>query len=658
MGFKNFIKQCREHDLFKMLSIYIVSSWVLLQVLSVTREPLGLPQKSVTFLIIILLVALPFYLLIVWKIKILQLENITPVDENDQEQHLAALTSNKEFKKYFLIVSMVITVICAFVTFLIIRTNFTTTPRPEVTYLETDRIAVLKFGNNTGNSKYDDVGKMASDWILHGITENKLGQVISTDVIEQYNTIFANQGSTLNNGTAINANLKPARIVTGNYYLKNGQLVFQATLIDGKTNKTIYSFKAVDCVESNPLACIEALEATISGFLATEGKKKLMLQETPPNFEAYQMVLQSSLMNNDENYLQVLEKAISLDRNYFEPKILRVAYFYNTDNFKVADSLLRQLKSDNINNTRQINLINLYDALLKGDNKKVYQTNFKEFMNAPFDITSNATTMTIALQFVNKPERVDEIYKQIENDPANVASCFACISRLYIKSLADIELKKYNEAKALLQNASVESTPELLRKPYISALIRNGEDDLVKEYLIKLSATESEEVYTGYAFFTAFEYLLKDDFKKSEQYFKQVLKANLNNARESAFASLYLEDYTNAQTKFAAYIRDNPKDFSAHAALAIALYKNNDVLGAQSIIKNIEDLREPFQFGEIDYSLAQYFAVIKDSDSMYYHLLKAVGSGKRFVLHSYTNDVFFKEYKGTKRFKEVTQFWH
>lgn len=663
MGFKRFIKQCHEHNLFKMLSIYIVSSWVLLQVLSITWQPLGLPQKSVTFLIILLLVLLPFYLLIIWKFKMLQFVKENALEEGeetdaDSSEQVEESPLNGHFKRYYLMVSIGITAVCAFASFFIIRKNFIYSEDPKVVYSETNRIAVLKFGNNTGNPKYDDVGKMASDWILHGITENNLGQVISPDVIDQYNTVFGTNTNPKADGEVIKEYLKPARIVTGNYFLKNGKFVFQATLIDGKSDKTIYSFKSVDCPESNPLACIEDLEETINGFFVTEGRKKLMLQESPPNFEAYQMVLQSNYIDYDENYLRTLEKAIELDKNYFEPKILRVAYHYNMDNFVQADSLLRLLKPISNGNARQSNLIKMYDALLKGDNKKVYQTNLNEYKTAPFDITSNATTMTIAFQFVNMVEKVDEIYNQIENDQTNLATCYGCMNRIYIKSLADIQLKKYAETIKLLKKATAESTSDLLRKPYVTALIRNGDDDLVKAYLLKLELTENEEVYAGYALYSALEYLLKNDEKKAERYFKEVLKTNAAVSRENAFAYLHMGNYSDAQKEFTAHIQENPSDFQAYSALAISHYKNKDEASAKIVLDNMDKLRKPFQFGEIDYSLAQYYAVTGDTNRVNHYLLKAVASGKRFTLHSYANDVFFRDYVDTKKFKEVMQFWH
>ncbi|WP_373019252.1 hypothetical protein, partial [Muriicola sp.] len=60
MNLKDFIKECHEKEVFKNLSIYIVSSWVLIQVFSEIYEPIGLPKISMTYLLLALLISFPF----------------------------------------------------------------------------------------------------------------------------------------------------------------------------------------------------------------------------------------------------------------------------------------------------------------------------------------------------------------------------------------------------------------------------------------------------------------------------------------------------------------------------------------------------------------------------------------------------------------------
>ena len=67
MKLKKFIAECRDNEVLKNLSIYIVSSWVLLQVIALFTEPLGLPEISLTYLLIILLAGFPLYIYLLWR---------------------------------------------------------------------------------------------------------------------------------------------------------------------------------------------------------------------------------------------------------------------------------------------------------------------------------------------------------------------------------------------------------------------------------------------------------------------------------------------------------------------------------------------------------------------------------------------------------------
>ena len=67
MKLKEFIRECHEKEVFKKLSIYVVTSWVLLQVADVLTKPLGLPDESISILIIILIIGFPFNVFLVWQ---------------------------------------------------------------------------------------------------------------------------------------------------------------------------------------------------------------------------------------------------------------------------------------------------------------------------------------------------------------------------------------------------------------------------------------------------------------------------------------------------------------------------------------------------------------------------------------------------------------
>lgn len=654
MKLKSFFKQCHEKEVFKMLSIYIVSAWVILQVLSITWQPLGLPQKSVAFLIIVLLLCFPLYIFFLWKFRVAPLHKVeTEMDEKEKKKRSA-------FQKMYFSSLGIITSLCVIAVFLIVNRNFSPTDSnilPKV--IKSDKIAVLKFGNNTGDPQYDIVSKMAADWIIHGITENNVAQVITQDQVDEYRSILKGKNIEEDESTIVKEYLKPNKIISGNFYLKNGNLLFQGMLTAAETNKINISFKPTECAAENPLNCIEELNESIIGYFITEDQKKLMLQEAPPKYEAYKYLLEAKYSNDNEEYINLLNKAITADSTYFEPKVLRVAHYYNLGEYKTADSLLKQIKPDSYRNKRQLNLLNMYEALLKGENRTIYKTILKEYEIAPFDMLTNKTAMVIALQYVNRPEDVDAIYKTVVMDSMNLQNCTDCTIRIYVKAYADIELQKYITAIKLIEKTQQEVEATLLNRPLAIAYIRAGKGEKLDQFLRKInivaSPAEVQELYLQ----AGKEYLLKGEKEKAVEYFNKIINAEKETVspKMRADAYFYNEEYQKAQRILKEVNSQEPENSDALVKLAICNFKLGNTEDVQKNLNSLEGLRAPYQFGEIDYGLGQYYAVTGNETELYKYLLKAAANGHLYHWKFFKNDPQFKKYNETKAFKEIMNFW-
>ncbi|WP_310991887.1 tetratricopeptide repeat protein [Aequorivita marina] len=652
MKLHSFFKQCHKKEVFKLLSIYVVSAWVILQVLSVTWQPLGLPHKSVTFLIITLLLCFPLYIFLIWKYKVVTFHKAeTEADANEKDLKQIATFNRVYFSGLGLI-----TTLCVVTVFFIVNKNFSQEANIELLKIErSDKIAVLKFGNNTGSSKYDIVGKMASDWIIHGITENQVAQVITQDLVDEYKLILNGKKANNNEIEMVKEYLKPSKIITGNYYLKKGKLIFQGMLVDGKTNKTDISFKPTECPSEYPLQCIENLNESIIGYFVTEDKKKLMLQETPPKYEAYKYLLEAKNANENGDYITYLEKAMNADSSFFEPKVLRVAYYYNQKNYKKADSLLGFIKPDSYTNKRQLNLLNMYNALLKGDNRSVYNSILKEYYIAPFDLITNKTAMVIALQYVNKPKDVEAIYNAVDMDSMSLQNCAYCVQRIYVKAYADIELEKYTTAIKNIENAQSENGAHLLNKPLVIAYVRAGKTEVLDRFLRKIEITsdpaEVQELYLQ----VGKEFLLKDNKAKAERYFSKIIEdqSNAEDSKTLANALFYMKEYSRAEEIFIKM----PEDIGTLTKLAICNFKLGQVSEAENNVKALKSLRANFQFGAVDYALAQYYAASNNIDELNKHLLRAAAKGHLYHWKYFKNDPLFVKHNKSKAFKEALDFW-
>lgn len=662
MNFKNFIEECFDKEVFKKLSIYIVSCWVLLQVLAVTWEPLGLPQKSVTFFIILALIGFPISGFLVWKYHLIHLD-YKQTALNEEGGFVKNELKNSPFQKMYFSVLIVVSIISLLIVAIIINNNFNSNLASNNIEIS-DKIAVLKFGNNTGDKKYDIVSKMTSDWVIHRITENNVGQVVSPEILDDYVGLINTSVNLtpLDNERIIKEYFRAGKLISGNFYLKNNKLLFQGSITDGEKNIQLISFKLVECDSEAPLECIEKLTQLILGYLISEEDKNLNLQEdSPPKFEAYKYLIDAKEnIANSELYLDLLDKSIAADDNYFEPKVFKVAYYYDAENYKKSDSLRKLIIPTSYTNKRQLNLLNMYEALLKGDNKKVYYFSKKEYAITPLDLLSNSSFMTIALQFVNKPENVNAIFDEISMKGMDVINCVFCEYRIYVKALAEIELGNYNTAIGLLVDINEKINEPRLKRTLLTAYIRSKNHVKVDEFITKLEFSSSINDIQNLYLHIGKEYLLLNLKAKADIYLNKLIASCKENDENGnlALAYFFTENYSKAANLFQQELIKDPNNLDDLSMLASCEYKIGEIAKSKALLDKLKGLEADYQYGKIDYAIAQYYALVGNKDEAMHHLLKAVSQGNLYTPTSYLNDPIFVSYFEDKKFKEILTFWH
>lgn len=657
MNFSAFIKECHKKEVIKMLSIYIVSSWVLIQVLSVVWQPLGLPEISITILILVLLIGLPIYIFYIWKFHLQKFEG-EPVDL-DGDGIIDKSIFHRMYFSFLALISMFVAVIVVF----IIQNNFGTRDLPG--FGDENKIAVLKFGNNTGDAKFDMVSKMTTDWIVHGITEKRIAQVISPEIVEDYTNILKASTASFVDRNVLNDYFKPEKVVSGNFYLKGDKLLFQSSVTDGSMNETFISFQPVECDSDSPLDCIENLKQIILGHLIAEEQKanNLNLQDeaVPPKFDAYQYLLEAKSYSSDtEIYLELLNKAIEADSNYFEPKVLRISYYYNRGEFKTADSILKTMTDYSKSNDRQKNLLDFHAALLSGRNDEIHRTGVYEYNYAPLDWDSNSTSMVTSWQFVYQPKGVDSIFEMIPMKGMDVANCADCADRYYVKAWADIELKRYSKVIDLLNPFSEGVSHVFLKKPLITAYIKNGDIQVADEILGRFELATEPEIWKELFIYEGKMFLLVGEEDKANEYFNKIIETEATEKTMvyHADALYYMKDYAKAEEVLEEIYKKDPKNSDALTKLAISKLKNNKPEEATSFINQLDNLREEYQFGAIDYRWALYYAALNDINKVRRHLYHAVAAGKRYHANNFQNDPELASYFNSDSFKSLLKFWH
>ncbi|TJY32157.1 tetratricopeptide repeat protein [Pontimicrobium aquaticum] len=665
MNLKGFIRECHKKHVFKMLSIYIVSSWVILQVLALIADPLGLPEKSVAYLIIILLIGFPIYIYYVWKFRLLKYEI-------QQTEDPTTPYNKSAFQKMYFSSLFVIGLLSGIATTLIIKNNF-----GENFSLEelkgNDKIAVLDFENTTGDESLDKVGKIAARYISHGITEKEVGQVFSSKIVNDYSNVLKSQAGSIDLNNLLKNYLKPGKVIDGVFYEEKGKLLLQASIKTGSMDRTLISFETITCDQDNPLGCAEKLKQEILGYLLTEDRqddsgyikkdnnqKASYYEETPPNSEAY-IYLIDALDNTGNNklHLEYLNKSIEKDPDFFEPKVHKLSYYYNNGLFKELDSLRKTVVVNSKLSNRQKNWMLFFESIVNGKNDKAYRALKNEYELAYLDLNTNQSLMTIALQFVNRPKDIQAIYDEIPMDDYVLENCSRCGYRYYLKGLADVEIGNYDEVIKTLVPITNTIEANYLKRPLINAYVKSGKFVELKNYISQYALTASTNDINYLYSFTGIQLINANKIDEANNYFNEIIiKQNSeSNPYYLAQAYYYKGNYLNAQNIFETLHQQYPSDIDYLVYLAVSNFNNGNFETAKTTIEKLDRLKTDYQFGAVDYGWAQYYASIGDKTKALEYMLKAIVQGYNFTPSTFHHDPHFKTLKDTQEFKNHLNYW-
>ncbi len=663
MNLKGFLKECHEKGVFKMLSIYIVSSWVILQVLALISNPLGLPEKSITYLILILLAGFPLYMFYIWKFYLAPFERQEiELDENGKWKKSA-------FQKKYFSTLVTVMILTTFSVILIINNNFSSELKLDK-IISNDKIAVLEFENFTNDTTLNNIGEITAKWIIHGINEHTDEKVISPKIVDDYAKINAD-ASAINNISFLKNYFSPNKIIAGDYYLVDDKLIFHFTVNDGNMDETLISFNPIECDSNSPFKCIEQIKQVVLGYLVynltKETEDNLGFEETPPKFEAYQLVLNANdkVDHTTKDYLDLINQAIAIDSNYFEPKIHKMSYYYNIGKFRIADSIRKGIAINSKTSARQRNYFFFYESLLKGNNDKTYSSHKKEYKLAYYNLTTNMTNMNIAVQYVNRPEDVEAIFNEISMEDLPLEKCTNCGFRYYLKGLADLNLKKYFQVIEMLNPVVDRIEGSLIKIPLIIAYIKSENFNSLDNYMskIELTATQEQVDFDMLTLIAGKQLLIVNQKDKANQYFNKIIKSKNPETNEANFANAiyFKEDYPKAENLFEKLLDNDSTNIDYLVRLSISKLKNGKSDEANKLILTLDKLKTDYQYGAVDYGYAQYYAINGNKEVMMDYLLKAVASGIKFRPYrpsTFQYDPHFKAFKDTPEFQVIMNFWH
>lgn len=522
-------------------------------------------------------------------------------------------------------------------------------------------VAILDIENKTGEDQFNMLSEICSDRFINAIRQIDVANVISSSTVEEYQNILVASALPLNKLALLHEKFGVNRIVEGQIYRLGDDLLLECTITDPETREIISATPTVKFNEEDPMIGIEEMRKHILSALAIDQDRSqnLLLETNPPNYEAYKMLLAAKQVESEEEIIALLEQAIELDSNYFEPHVLRISGYYNLGEFEVADSITKVLERKFIDaDPRQKNLLNFYKALMSGENNLVYYHSNEELEKAPFEMMTNNTVMVLATEFINDVQKAFDIYNVIDESILDFGNCDRCRTRIYIKIYMDLEKGDPENALRLIKILSDNGDKTRIERLRIRALVRSDKWDELSQYINDEQITNGTDI-GSLSLYAAKECALAGDQSKFEFYKKQAydnLSKMATTYRKGEIA-LINDDYTSAIKYFQETVDDDKSDVQNLCMLAAATILDGSEAHGNKLLESADQMRKPYQYGKVDYYLSEAYSIIGDNINSLNSLQSAISQGRRVDYFEFHNSYWLIPISKEPKFKEILDYW-
>ncbi|WP_019026911.1 hypothetical protein [Colwellia piezophila] len=441
-----FFKELHRRNVFKVASVYLVTSWLVLQIFSVIAPYLNLPNALGTGVTVLLLVFFPFACILAWAFELTPdgLKRTHEVDEEDSIRHITGKKINNSLV-FALIVSL------AFISYQQWSMNHTT--QTNIT------IAVLPFEDMSPDHSQEYFGDGMAEELLNSLAKIKALQVTA----RTSSFSFKNKDISIKDiGRSLGVNY----ILEGSIRKSADKLRITAQLINTETDFHLWSAtydRKLDDVfaiqDELTIAITQALKLTL-----LPQEKSLLAHKPTNNIQAYELLLKAQsllVVQNAESVQQAikaLQQAIALDANFDRAKALLYASYYSAYSFlgmsleevKTKQTLLfsELVASQDISAEKYIAISDYLVVYLKN-----YSAAEQAILNAIKLNPSNITALKDLTIFQSYPDAIKTIKEAIKIAPLDISVKYYALRYYQLQG----DSKKASEIYQQIEQSSQES---------------------------------------------------------------------------------------------------------------------------------------------------------------------------------------------------------
>ncbi len=309
-GFSRLLKEMRRRNVFKVATVYLIASWLLIQIAETTFPALNLPEWTVTFVVMLLLMGLPISLILAWAFEVTP-EGIKKTAEVPVDQSITPATGQRI--NYLIIGTLAAAVVFLATTHGGFRIDGGTSGEESAPR----SIAVLPFVNMSGDEENEYFSDGLSEELL-----NLLAQVDGLRVAARTSSFFfKGQNEDLRD---VGEKLGVAHVLEGSVRKSGNRIRVTAQLIKVEDGFHLWSdtydyemddvFRIQDEIS---LAVVDALKVNLLG----EERQRLTKRATT-NVEAHNLYLRGRqflhlrTLESIEQAEKLFEQAVRMDPGY------------------------------------------------------------------------------------------------------------------------------------------------------------------------------------------------------------------------------------------------------------------------------------------------------------------------------------------------------
>jgi DNA-binding SARP family transcriptional activator/tetratricopeptide (TPR) repeat protein len=203
--------------------------------------------------------------------------------------------------------------------------------RPDANRWDRQRVQVVPFENQTGDTALTAIGRMTADWINLGLVQTRLVTIVPVDA----------SGSQERAAAA-------ATLVRGRYYSDGDSLRFRAEVLDARSGSVLFALEPITGLRRSPMEAIERVRQRLTALLATHLNPRLSdwtsAASKPTTFEAYQEYAAGIELFLQLEYRAAIvhyTRASHLDPDFAMAKLDAAIAYMNLGEFSQADSIGR-----------------------------------------------------------------------------------------------------------------------------------------------------------------------------------------------------------------------------------------------------------------------------------------------------------------------------